>query len=572
MRMNNIYKFTALIAGVALLTTGCIKETFPLSGGATLDQIENSDFAVDGIISSVTTILITNNVWGVDFHEDFGYPTLMATSDHAIGELFPSNFSGGGNPLYDQFFYYSYQMGIGPTAYCALFWNHYYKFVKIANDVILAYGDSEENKDVVGVAKTFRALYYLDMARYYDPLPAKSTKVSTYEADLENVKGLTVPIVDENITEAKAKNNPRVPREEMFQFIFNDLNAAETALATYKPAAKNLPSLAVVYGLKARAYLWLGGFEEGIYSTEKYPDVVTGNAAYRKAAEYARLAISKSNCRPLTESEYCDPITGFNKVNDAWMWAMIQSNETLLTNMHNWAAHMSCESGWGYGGMTQPGVRKATYERMSKTDFRKKLIVGPGTTYEDYKKVTTLTKEEWKNFGQEGLGVHTYAHMKFRTFNGEKYNSMVGAVVDIPLMRVEEMYFIEAEATAHYDEAAGKLLATNFMVSHRDPKYIFPLSLSTNEEVIEEIIFQKRCEFWGEGVLFFDFKRLNMGIDNGYIGTNTPPGMDFQTEGRCPAWNICIPTSETQQNRALAGKNNPDASMTLDPVTKIVDE
>ena len=64
----------------------------------------------------------------------------------------------------------------------------------------------------------------------------------------------------------------------MFKFIFEDLNTDETLLANYTPATKNLPSLAVIYGLKARAYLWLGGF------TESYAEVPTGDAAYRLAA------------------------------------------------------------------------------------------------------------------------------------------------------------------------------------------------------------------------------------------------------------------------------------------------
>ena len=477
----------------------------------------------------------------------------MATFDRAIGEILPM----GANQYADRFQYYHYQFSVGPTGYCAFVWHHYYQFIKIANDLIKVSDDSEEAVQL-GIAKTFRALYYLDLARFYDPLYAKSTEVPSYMAELANVEGLTVPIIDENTTEEMAKNNPRRPREEMFQFIFEELNEAETLLKEYTPATKSLPSLAVVYGLKARAYLWLGGFEEGLYDTAVYPDVLTGNAAYRKAAEYARLAITESGCTPLTEAEYCDPVTGFNKVNNAWMWALIQSSETILSNLHTWAAHMCCEGGWGYGSAALPGVRRKSYERMSDTDFRKKLIVGPNTTYNDYKDVTTLTRAEWSSFGLMGTNMQAYAHLKFRTNGGEKTNESIGNVVDIPLMRVEEMYLIEAEATAHYAPADGQALIESFMRSYRDPKYQM-MSL----ELIDEIIFQKRVELWGEGVLFFDFKRLDMGLDNAYSDTNAPAGLDFYSEGRCPIWNICIPTSEVQQNKALQGKTNPDPSMTL---------
>ena len=560
MKMNKIFKFAAVVLGASVLATGCIQETYQLGGSATSDQVSASPFAANGMIASIPAILITNNIYGGDYHDDFGYPSLMIHTDHAIGEVFPSNWYSGGNQYYDRFQFYHYQMSIGPTGYCSLFWYNYYQFIKSANDLISVCGDSEVLAEQRGIAKAYRALYYLDLARLYDPLYAVSTERPSYMAELEAVEGLTTVYVDENTTEADSKNNPRLPREEMFQRIFDDLNDAEVCLAKYVPAVRNLPSLGVVYGLKARAYLWLGGFTEGLYDTTKYPDVVTGNAAYKKAAEYARLAITASGSQPLTEAEYCDPINGFCTMNNNWMLGMVQSAETVLSNLHSWAAHMCPTAGWGYGSGAQPGVRKATYERMSNTDFRKKLIVGPNTTYADYKNVTDLTEEEWLSGGLEGKGIRTYCHLKFRT-RGEKVSSTTGNVVDIPIMRVEEMYFIEAEATAHYDAATGKALITSFMTAHRDPEY----TVAVGVDLIDEIIFQKRCEFWGEGILFYDFKRLDMGIDNAYEGSNAPGGTDFSTTSRCPAWNLCIPEKETQQNNALEGKNNPDPSRTLKP-------
>ena len=508
------------------------------------------------LIKRLTYILVTNIVYGNYTHDDFGYPSVFWQTDHAIGELFPSNFYSGGNQYYDRAHFFSYQYALGPQGYCGLIWYNYYRFINVANNLIMVCGNDESGEYYRGIAKAFRALYYLDLARFYDPLYAESTERPEYMTELQAVQGLTVPYVDENTTSEMAANNPRLSREEMFQRIFNDLDDAERCLANNAPIEKNYPSLAVVYGLKARAYLWLGGFEEGLYDTNIYPSVVTGNAAYMKAANYARMAISASGCTPLTESQYCSPTSGFNSINNAWMWGMIQTNETIISNLHSWAAHISCEAGYGYGCGAQPGVRKATYERMSDTDFRKKLIIAPNAKYLTYRDVTNLTYGEWTTFGLENAGMRTYAHTKFRTNNGEKYDSAIANVVDIPMMRVEEMYFIEAEAVAHYDAATAKQLITSFMSSYRDPNYS-----TSATDIVEEIIFQKRCEFWGEGVLFYDFKRLNYGIHNAYEGSNTPYGMDFETNGRCPIWNICIPQAEMDKNMALI--NNPDPSNTL---------
>ena len=91
-------------------------------------------------------------------------------------------------------------------------------------------------------------------------------------------------------------------------------------------------------------------------------------------------------------------------------------------------------------------------------------------------------------------------------------------------------------------------------MTHRDPKY----SADNKSNLIDEIMFQKRVELWGEGIVFYDFKRLDMGIQNGYTGTNVPSDSRVNVSGRAPWWNFCIPESEVIQNLALEGKNNPN--------------
>jgi hypothetical protein len=81
---------------------------------------------------------------------------------------------------------------------------------------------------------------------------------------------------------------------------------------------------------------------------------------------------------------------------------------------------------------------------------------------------------------------------------------------------------------------------------------------------VDEIIFQKRIEFWGEGIVYYDMKRLNMGINNGYDGSNAPAGARWTTNGRAPWWNLVIPQSETSQNAACDAYNNPNPQDTYD--------
>lgn len=548
MKKNKIVKFAAALLCAPVLLSSCIEETFPEGGNVTSGQISESPFAMEDIAASIPTILITNYL-NMGDHFDFGYPGIFGATDRMVGEVFPvSQNLPGGNQYFDRWQAWLYPTlgGLSATGWTDFFYLNYYQFIYSANEVISIASQSESGGVALGIAKAFRAMCYLDMARMYDPLPAKAPDRPAYESELEAVKGLTVPIVREGATLEQLENNPRATREEMFNFILSDLTDAESLLADYQPASKTMPSQAVVYGLLARTYLWLGGFEE------TYEGFVTGTEAYKKAAEYARKAINASGCTILTESQWLDPKTGFNTVNNAWMWAMIQTTDTVLNNLLSWAAHMSLEAVYGYGYGAQPGISIFSYERISDTDFRKKSYVTADRSYAAAQPYMSLTEEEFKT-------VAPYASYKFHTAGGEKSNFTIANVVDIPMMRVEEMYLIEAEATAHYDEATARTLLTSFM-AHRDPNYRIPAATT---DLVEEIIFQKRIEFWGEGIIYYDMKRLNMSMHNADTGTNAPSGAIISTDGRAPWWNCVIPLGAVQQNIALTNMNNPDPTGTV---------
>ena len=129
-------------------------------------------------------------------------------------------------------------------------------------------------------------------------------------------------------------------------------------------------------------------------------------------------------------------------------------------------------------------------------------------------------------------------------------------------MRVEEMYFIEAEAAAHQNLAEGKKLLEQFMKT-RNEKY--ECKAKTQDDLVEEIVFQKRVELWGEGQSFFDIKRLNYSVTRGYPGTNFVPEVRLNSKGR-PAWmNFVIVDQEIMSNPILRDQNNPDPSEKYSP-------
>jgi hypothetical protein len=101
------------------------------------------------------------------------------------------------------------------------------------------------------------------------------------------------------------------------------------------------------------------------------------------------------------------------------------------------------------------------------------------------------------------------------------------------------------------------------MTTYRDAKYT--TSASSVDDVVDAVFLQKRIEFFGEGIIMYDYKRLNKSVDRAYPDTdeytnNWASGTRFQTDGR-PAWmNFVMVRSEKQNNNGIIGYENPDPS------------
>ena len=98
------------------------------------------------------------------------------------------------------------------------------------------------------------------------------------------------------------------------------------------------------------------------------------------------------------------------------------------------------------------------------------------------------------------------------------------------------MYFIEAEAKAHESLNEGISLLNSFMNNYRivGGGYDCAKKATSLKAFINELLLQKRIEFWGEGIVMFDLKRLDVSTKRGYVGTNSPPFYRLNTKGRVP--------------------------------------
>lgn len=532
--MKNIFKtLVVTVASVSLLSS-CIQETFPMEGAATSSQLAQSAAgmaaSVDGLVAqSYQPYYFYGSSNQLEF--DMSYAGLLITYARMTNDIVNNSATEGYDWWTGYCGSYGYSMKSTTSRQTVPFMT-LYKIIKSANDIIGPLAALEElnadQKGYLGTAYVYRALMYHDIYNMYLPAANKYTDVS-------KVEGLTGPIIVSSAEEETPYKTARAPKEAMSAFVLADLDKAEELLKDYVPATNRYPGTAVVYGLKARMYM---AMED-----------------YANAAVYARKAIEASGKTPMTEAQWHNPATAFCDAagSNSWMWYYNISGNNM-GNLCNPTGFLAGESDWGYNSLTQMAIHKWLYDRMNRTDFRKRSFIDPDReTYPAEYYAWADAANYLKAYPFEDQP--DYKSLKIRCKGGDWETYSVGGAADWPIMRVEEMYLIEAEAVGmSKSEAEGVALLEAFMQTYRDPAYSYAKAASTfNQGFVksfqEEVLYQKRVEFWGEGVGFFDAKRIRPGVKTWYEGSNViHTTLRYDIEEVSPYWNFVIPTSELENN------------------------
>ena len=506
-----IYSAVAGLASVAMLT-GCIDEINPENSYVTSKQAAEAPNSYNNFVNAVTNNLAGQfNYWPEEmFPFDYGFTSFFLARDVMGQDIgLTQNYWGhyGG--------WYSCGTSIMPGyAVCQFPFMVYYQWVKDCNTVISLYkaSPSEDHAAGAGIAHAVRAMVYMDLARMYAEKSYGQDQLSP-----------TVPLVTESTTLSDYPFNPRATNAAMWDFIVRDLDEAEQLLANYSRPDKYTPDVSVVYGLKARAYQWM----------EKWPE----------AEEYAKKA--QAGYTMMSREEYLDRNTGFNTPNNSWMLAVHfqPSDANIIDNDadSSWGSIMCLDmfhlGGTGCGYAANYGyqlvIDRHLYNTIPLTDFRRNCfidfsaadlsgndLVNLCANYSDYPEELAATPvgSEYE-YGMGGFS------MKFRPAGGQegRENQYVGFCVSVPLMRVEEMKLIEAEAAGMQNEGRGKQLLTDFALT-RDASYVYGTHneqyYGSNTAFQNEIWWQRRVELWGEGFATYDIKRFGKGIIRSYAGTN----------------------------------------------------
>lgn len=460
---------------------------------------------------------------------DYGYPGIMLGLDSKTADMNSRNVG------YNWFAGWAGWSDITPQGrenYAV--WRNEYNQIFTANNVLESIPADTEDEELLlfrGQAHGFRAFNYWVLAQLFQ---------FNYQG---NETKPCVPIITELTREEAAKNGAaRASVQEVYDLILDDLNTAiEYSEGTTIRIGSYLASkprrmlyLDALYGLRARVYLTMG--------------------KYAEAAADAKKAIALSSCSPLSIEECSKP--GFTGFEHNWMWgiAIAETDRVVTSGIIN-NPSMLCSFAYGYVTVGAfRGMATDLWDDIPFNDVRK------GWWLDDNYESPILNdaqREYLEDYGTGSVSDGGTTLIEHTNVKFDSYNSVLNQNVnanDIPMMRIEEMYYIAAEGLAMSNQTTEAIeLLTNFERTYRNPTFL--CSASTPEDLQDLIWYKRRVELWGEGLAYFDLQRLGKNVDRRTSGAY--PTWRFNIEPTNPVRIYMIPEGEMQTNPALSLKAAP---------------
>ena len=520
MKLNKL--FFAFVAGLAFIACTKMDEIVPQSGTMLATQVQQTNLIAPSRASASFNGMFTN----------LGKPTKMYNTPddwEFLMILFCNDLEGADALIADSGYNWfsvcgEYSSRNNTYRNPAIRYRAPYNMIGDVNTFIAGYPEDVEDEDAINMiaqAKVLRAYSYMMLAPQYQFAPLTQTSEGK-GADLPCVP-LVTPATED------FTNNPRATVKEVYDFVLEDLNYAVEKLEGASRASKMYIDGNVAHGLRARVHLLLGNWDQA------YNDAVAAASGYE----------------PASKAEVSVP--AFYNINEHnWIWgydmatgltANVQSNGFYATTT-SWLRSFS---GNGYAPACQvyTCINKLLWDKIPATDVRK------GWWVDENLESPLLDGLAWPGFpdvanaddGDNKLPFLPYTHVKFGAYT-------IGTTVneeDMPLMRVEEMILIQAEAKAHTDAATAKSILENFVQTYRDPAYSADAGGRT---LLDEIWFQRRVELWGEGFGVFDNLRLDKPIvrSHGAGTSNIADAFRFNLESQDPWLRMRFPQGEMNTN------------------------
>lgn len=514
----------------AFTLVGCNDlDTEPLGSTITADQkeaaVEANPERIKASVTAMTSAFYNfGKVFGESYHNDLGYPTIMLWTDSRGADLVSEDIG------YNWFSMAVTYEDANYTYYgTRLIWSTIYKQLNTVNAVTAMISPDTEDANLkfyLAQAYAIRAFDYFTLAQLYQ---------HTY---VGNEDKPCVPLITEaNADAAGSEGCPRATVKEVYAQIMSDLDNAIVILENSDVVRedKRYVSLDVAYGIRARVNLVMNN--------------------WAAAASDADNAIKNSSATPYGIGDLGKP--GFSEIEDAsWMWGIVvaETDRPVTSGICNFPSHMGSLN-YGYASVgAWRCINKELFESIPETDVRK----GWWLNSEAYSPNLNAEQAEYA----AEAGCPPYTQMKFGCYKDETYTSTNAN--DIPLMRIEEMYLIKAEAQAMAGEVpAGAATLENLIKTYRDPSYT---CIATTAGAVQEAVWkQRRIELWGEGFSYGDLMRLKKGVDR--RGAGFAEKLVFNIPAGDKILIYPIPQAEMERN-PLIGENNELFEELPTPVTE----
>ena len=415
-------------------------------------------------------------------------------------------------------------------------WREYYNHIATANQMLGTINAMDPNsltnevKSFQANAYAFRGYAYLQLS-YLFGLPyymGADDTVWGKGQKYDNANTPCVPIVTEEII----GDQPRSTVGQVYDQLLGDLTKAYEIFAEIGQVKTSTPTdidgcFAAMH--LARAYMFKHDWDNAI----KYAQVVIDNVPI--------LTTKSQILQGFSDITLPDVVYGCDITAD---------NSTIYMSFFSQMDMF----GDGYAGI---GVWRAGFkpfvDRISETDVRLDWFFDAARNGDKIAEEFGLSKY-W------AAGAWPYCNYQSLKFIGAgRANVAPGTgygegweLGDYIYLRSEEAHFIKAEALAHKGDANAVKVLNDIMVT-RDPNYAY--TFSTKSALIEEINYQKRVEFWGEGIEYVDNRRLNIPIDRtdktwGAANNHEPSGKMYLTQDD-RNFLYQLPIEEIESNTAL---------------------
>ncbi len=531
--------FAALVLG-AMMMTACSEdylETGP-TNALNKDQLASNVENYGTYINGINLLMVyQQGAFGQGY---CGMFNLLNFHGNLCGNDLSYEYFGNASPLTNMKYTSNDQ-----ASWSSYSWWFLYQIIGQANRILASIDDAQGDNDLRDFYKaqalTYRAYCYQYLVQIFSKRWMDSNNGSS--------EGVILKLDDSNETGAVSS------LAECYAQIYKD---CDDAIALYNQSgmdASNFyePSLALAIGVKARAALCREDWET--------------------AATYAAMISDSYDLMSATEFQ-----SGFHTANNEWIFGGYgDENENMwyytFGSYYGYNGYYS-----GAGGYNLVGNRELV-DALADEDARKQLFLAEsliGANLQEYAQGGMMARylspapgtPAYNNMMGYMMSVPgVYANLRSTGYAPALpafYGQLKFGVFGLPgihhsvYMRAAEMYLTQAEAlckqaTPDYATAQDLLYAVNYRV---DPTY--QKSTKTGQALIDEIMFYRRAELWGEGHDWFDLKRTGASISRkGYAngGAGSFGALYAVTVGPndngTNDWTWVIPMSETQYNDAM---------------------